>query len=252
MKRERRAYVLLRSRLVHARVVRGGARHGGGRRGRIGPFSRASRLRLLRLGAQLEPEPVKGYRHCGLLITVTQRSLPDGDTAERWRVAFIKRLLRRCPGASVLWRREIQERGSVHFHFLVFGVGWLPQAWVRQAWGEIVNEPDPVVDVRAVRRGVRGVVGYLAKYMAKVSASLDDSTYLDGHRWWGVVGRGRLPLGIGYLLVLPLSSFYRLRRFCRHLWPGVGGDRERGFTLFCDSVQVLRTCVRCGIMPVAP
>jgi hypothetical protein len=108
------------------------------RRGTIAGFSASSRRRLMDLTASIN------RTKCGLpkFMTLTYPGVWSPDAA-RWKVdldSFGKRLVRRWPSASMIWRLEFQKRGAPHFHCLVFGVPYLPRTWVARAWAMVVTD----------------------------------------------------------------------------------------------------------------
>lgn len=253
--------------------VRGLPSRGGGRRGPVCGFSRKSRKRLLDMMASLDPRPVEGFRHVALFLTLTypgpEDELPSPAVAKQHLFAFLKRLLRRLPEASFLWRFEWTSSGvrtyHPHFHILLFNVPYYHHQLVRFLWAEVVGfSPDlPATEVQAVRSW-RGVLSYVAKYIAKEcppvasgchaqadprgsspsegadsGGSLVYGTYLSAGtgRVWGFYHREALPWAECTRVVIRHGDFswlYRLRRLARRCWPGVGGGFS-GFTLYVES-----------------
>ena len=111
----------------------------------------------------------------------------DAPRAKMDLHAFDKALKRAYPGAGLVWKMEVQKRGSIHFHLLVFGLRFLPWQWVAETWGRLVAPGDDEqlkagtnVQLAETRGAVRS---YLEKYVAKV----DDGPELENPgRWWGV------------------------------------------------------------------
>lgn len=189
---------------VRARVAiwRGGSRaelrHGegvcshGGERGRITGFSAASRRRLLASVGSVDHRQLPA----GWLVTLTY----PGEWAEdpaRWKRdldAWLKRLVRQHPGCFAWWKLEPQKRGAPHFHLLLYGVGSLDREWVSRTWYEVVGSGDE----RHLRAGTncqvmasqRASMAYASKYVAKV---VDAPSWSWPGRWWGLVGRERVP-----------------------------------------------------------
>lgn len=147
---------------------------GGGIRGMVTRFTRASRKRMLELLAKMrEPER-------GTFITLTYPSIYP-DTSQRWKRnidAFLKRLKRIAPKAYGVWRIEPQSRGAPHYHLIVFNsptnIIRLRQ-WVKLAWFQIVGSGDE----RHLKAGtrtdiicsVRHAMNYASKYAAKVEST---------------------------------------------------------------------------------
>jgi len=167
---------------------------GGGVRGRIRGFSAAARSRLMRLLARLHPDALP------LFVTLTYPGEWSGDP-RRWKRdldAFLKRLCRRYPDCSGVWKLEPQKRGAPHFHLLVFGVPWISADWLSRVWWEVVGSGDEA-HLRAGTRVERvrtrnGVFRYAAKYLGKTMDVQDlPACWENPGRWWGVWGRDRLP-----------------------------------------------------------
>ena len=130
-----------------------------------------------------------------VLLTLTARESPDYDDLR----GLWKRLRRAKEGISMLWVMELQKRGAVHYHAVIFGAGGflLPQAEIQRMWGQVLGVDLAIVDVR--KCDARGAL-YIAKYVSKGGAggaSLDNMG-ISGRRWWGVMGARDLPVLDGY------------------------------------------------------
>lgn len=223
----------------------GAAAVGGGKRGKVVGFSAGSRVRLMKLLARLAP--VTGQ--C-LFLTLTYGAwFPDCNRARRDRATWEKRLKRRYPGASCVWRLELQRRGAPHFHLLIFGVPFIPVGWVRRTWGQVIGYDGPKkLQVRLERiHSWRGLMSYCSKYIAKVQtgyemaelggspeALLDYSTYLTAlfGRVWGVCDREALPWGELEQFDAPWGRwFWAMKRCARHVYKRIGA-KAAGFALF--------------------
>jgi hypothetical protein len=93
---------------------------------------------------------------------------------------------------------EVQKRGSIHFHLLVFGIPFVRHQWVADNWTDIVA-PGDVEQLKAGTQVNRvksygEARHYLEKYLSKQESSSDDDDQagpgsLDAPgRWWGVRG----------------------------------------------------------------
>lgn len=249
-----------------------GGRGGGGTRGRVSGFSRASRKRLLdRLNSV--PDDVLAD---ALFITLT---LPDA-ALDRWQAKpaaakprmalgvrgskgalarFTKRLRRAWPRCAGVWRMERVPRLSgdyagelvPHYHVLVFNVPWMETGWLASAWYECVASADSRhlqagTSVQRVRSR-RGAMSYVAKYMCKEeSAAAGEHT----GRYWGVFGDAWLEVIIR-TYELTARQFYRLRRVLRAYvlksWRPPGAVRCRwarapgqGCTAYLSEASALR------------
>lgn len=232
--------------------VQGGAQRGGGKRGRVRGFSRASRKRLLDRLASLDVQQAPGQRFVGQFLTLTyaglECDLPVADALHRDVDVFLKAFLRLYPGASGAWRLEFDSKGSrtynPHFHLIILGVPWVDRGRVRAIWNRVAGNPQgsPSTDVGGIRSW-RGLLHYAAKYVSKVSGSgsLVYGSYLTG-RIWGWFNDDALPLadlsiveGLG-----GLEWFYDLRRLARRSWSGVPRGRGQGFTLYTGHLEQWR------------
>ena len=178
-------------------------------RGPIRGFSRASRLRLLWLIAQVGVDAFKQ----ALFLTLTY---PAGDPVasshKRHLDALLKRLARAHPEAVALWKLEYTEAGTPHFHLILFKVGFWHFKEVAQAWAAIVKSEHPAHVQAGVRieklLSKRHAARYLAKYVSKWS------TYPQDHRGrvWGKVGSISALFSEKVMFVLSKVDMYRVRR----------------------------------------
>ena len=95
---------------------------GGGTRGSIKGFSRASRRNFLRRFASINRKAFRSYKGRVIAVTLTY---PNEWPEEPWACkgqlkALYKRLKRRFGDFPCLWRMGIQQRGAWHFHLLLF------------------------------------------------------------------------------------------------------------------------------------
>lgn len=225
----------------------GSERIGGGKRGKVVGFSRGSRKRLLEKMARLDVSKARP-----LFVSLTYPAeFPDCGVARRHLRALLKRLGRRFPRLSVVWRLELQRRGAPHFHLLVWGVKFLSVGLLRALWAGVIGYVGSArlqLDVSKLRSW-RGLLSYVAKYMGKVQAAyevadmgsgggqLDYSTYLAGlfGRVWGVFRADHLPWGRLDQVAGDWGPwFWRVKRLARHAWARIGVG-SAGFTLFREN-----------------
>jgi hypothetical protein len=201
---------------VHARQTGVNKSRVGGRRGSVKGFSAASRKRCLRLMACIDRYLLKWLP---IFMTLTYHHNIPADPKE-WKLqlaSFCKRLERRWPDASIVWKLEPQRRGAPHFHLLVFGVETIPHEWVAQAWNEIV-EPGNELHLQAgtqVKRAQswNGVMSYAAKYIGKEHEGFSEQ-YGSVGRFWGVRRGDLLPIKIDSVSVT-WNEYFKLRRVMR-------------------------------------
>jgi hypothetical protein len=232
---------------------------GGGKRGEVGEFTRASRQRLMRELAKINRQAagLPGF----LTLTYPQEWPRDGRVVKGHLKALREALRRRWPSSWGLWRLEYQpkrEDHAPHFHLLLWGIednlkgcrGWLAATWYR-----IVGSGDE----KHLRAGtgwdqVRGWGGaaYLAKrYLGKVgeegSGVPDDVTNCG--RFWGKVQARLWPVSL-VESEIPPGSFAKVRRVLRRwvenrtgrkfkTWRG----RGQGLTVFLGEAAGLRLAV---------
>ena len=196
------------------------------RRGTVRSFSFRSRTRLLRLLAQCDRQQTSQ----SLFVTLTYpRSFPTASsTYKRHLEMFAKRLLRRFPRASAIWKLEFQSRGAPHYHLIILGVNYMAHQWVNRQWSEIISGEKSAgkkarTEVRRVEH-YRRTISYAAKYVAKVQGT--ESAEHPG-RYWGIFGRESLPC---YLQFERLSErgFHRLARTIRKLIASRSRGRKHG------------------------
>jgi hypothetical protein len=221
------------------------------RRGRVAGYSRRSRRRLMDLTASIHRE--RAGRPLFVTLTYPRQWDPDPEVWKQDLESFGKRLLRRYPRASFIWRLEFQRRGAPHFHLLMFGADWVPARWLGRSWAEIVGkgtaDPDHLragVEVKRVRSW-RGVASYASKGMAHELGKQDQAlseAQLVG-RWWGVVNRSALPVEI-VTLVLSWRVFYQVRRLLQKLGGRPGRGRWQGLAGFAHPATIDRLAVWLG------
>lgn len=165
----------------------GGRRIGGGIRGAIKTFTKSARRRVLCYFNELD---LKVTDQRPLFITLTYHNTwpSTGQGTKAHLHAFCKRLVRRYANAAIVWRLEYQARGAPHYHLLVFGVPFIPRAWVSDAWWEVCGRGTDAhrrsgTNIERIRSW-RGVLAYASKYLAKLGATVCDTS---PGRFWGVI-----------------------------------------------------------------
>lgn len=143
-------------------------------RGGVSSFSARSRKRMLETFARLDSDRMKAKT----FVTLTY---PDGDGPPVFDRSsldlknFLKRIKRRFPEASGLWRREREERKSgdhvgvvyPHFHILFFNLPFFDCDEVNRHWRDVLGHDGYArTEIKSVKDW-RQAFGYVAKYMAK-------------------------------------------------------------------------------------
>lgn len=196
-----------------------------GKRSEVRDFSRASRLRLLQKMATINVEGGKAV----IFVTLTYGTLfPVPHVAKRHLDNFLKRILRRFPHASAIWRLEFQERGAPHFHIMFFNLPFLYKRTLKRIWGAVIGREywdllhgkpsEPFTRIEMLN-GYRHAAAYMSKYVAKLPSSggfnfasylTDDGEFLhpetdesDGGigRWWGVFNKACLPIAMATTVI---------------------------------------------------
>lgn len=181
------------------------------RRGPITAFTAGSRGRLFELLGSINQA---ASPRLPLFITLTYPKIfpTDRATIKGHLDTWLKRLRRAHPTCAVIWKLEYQRRGAPHFHILLFNVVWLDRHWLARAWFQVVDSGDPLHLKAGTRvefiRSWKGVMHYASKYVAKV-VGLPDGC--DPGRFWGVAGRGFLPIVLAVALI-SFQGFYQARR----------------------------------------
>lgn len=229
--------------------------HGGdherflGRRGKVLTFSKGSRMRLLRKFARLEVVEGEGYRSKVSFLTLTTQRHLHPRVIKKFAQRLFKRVSRKYPSLSVVWRLEFQSRGAPHLHCVCFNAPWIDRVWLLASWGELVGQVNPVVDIRRVKSS-RQLISYVSKYVAKVgnSSLLDIGTKnaADYGRWdgmgegvgrvWGVWNADCLPYAELQVRFVPLDgSWWMIRGYCRKFYEHISDSELSGFTVFTDD-----------------
>jgi hypothetical protein len=130
-------------------------RCGGGNREKVRGFSRASRRNLLRRLASINRRAFRAFKGRMIFVTLTYpHEYPqDPVLSKRHLKAFRKRLQREYGVFAAFWRLGIQQRGSWHFHLLLFvgpsfgTVGEL-RRFISSSWYEVTGKFPRATSVR--------------------------------------------------------------------------------------------------------
>lgn len=221
---------------------------GRGGRGDVTVFSHQSRLRLLRKLARCSPAAVNGFRHRVSFITLTAQMFYHPRHFKLFMQTFFKRLGRKAPRLSIVWRLEYQKRGAPHLHLVVFNAPFIDKVWIQEVWGEIIGQERPFTRIESIR-SYKKLMSYASKYAAKVEVGgFNTVTYLtDGcdvkeyggqsaGRVWGVFNKKDLPFADKEETSIPLDgAWWMVRRYCCKFYPWVWENGEGGFTVFTDN-----------------
>lgn len=153
-------------------------RYGRGNRNITTHFSDRSRKNLLEHFAIIDKGKAKNATFITLTYVENQR---DHRKAQRDIDTFIKRLCREKDNIFGVWKKELQKRGAIHFHLMVWNLPFVYKAWCAYTWGEITGSWDTVTCDQTGEsekvppftrieycKSQRKAWYYLAKYIGKV------------------------------------------------------------------------------------
>ena len=202
------------------------------KRGKVAVFSRKSRKRLLDEFNQLDKGKVRSVAFLTLTFPDTVSSEPR-DWKEALE-AFRRRLERRYPHMSAVWRAELQKRKSgsrvgevlPHYHLIVFGLAQGRNindavlkaellSWMPAAWTEISGAGRAGLDIK-VETSWRRVFAYIAKYVAKSGGGAVAVPEGFG-RHWGRFKPGKLPWSAKWVCYVSSRSQFRVAGFMKFL-----------------------------------
>ncbi len=145
-----------------------------GIRGEIQEFSPQSRKRMLDKLARIDFENA-GFV-CFLTLTYPDRNGPPSHKeTERDRRTFFKRMARRFPESSAIWRREHEARKTgefrgeefPHYHMMFFGLPFFEHEALNEIWREVIGYEGYVrTEIKGLENWKQAMY-YLSKYMAK-------------------------------------------------------------------------------------
>lgn len=225
---------------------------GGGIRGKVDGFSRQSRKRLIDTFAKFDKNKVARQTKI-LFVTLTYQHIQtDAQQAKRHLKTFMERLKRRYPKLWAVWKMEYQNRGAIHFHILLGGVGWLPihaddgfdaqQAW-NEVSGQNANNSLDVERIRSYRGALRYASKYLGKMIEQTPADMGLSIAHNGAeevqatssgRLWGIYQRNNVPFANEQRVDID-TSYYNYLLFLSQNVKSVWKRFDSSFTLYTDS-----------------
>jgi len=165
---------------------------GGGTRGKVDAFSKASRRRLKFVAANSSEELVSQF------CLTWHEQLVDGATAKKMLNAWLTAMRRTFPGFRYLWVLEFQTRGFPHFHvFTNQPVARDTGAYMAIVWNRITKETVEHLEFHGHERNFiawdMGSAAYLTKYLDKEAQKCVPAAFGWSGRFWGatrgLVGR---------------------------------------------------------------
>jgi hypothetical protein len=161
-----------------------------------------------------------------------------------------------------MWKQELQERGAVHFHLVLYGVTEetrrSAQRWIAQQWNELICVRSSAEDRAkhlwwhlrdgSARSGrynpkddnmqeVRDFAGYFAKYLGKDEKAQAARDPIPG-RWWGKVNKQNIPWAEMKELELPLRMRIHCQRIARKIRQKKANDAK--FLCIMRELDLLR------------
>ncbi|MGL4400614.1 MAG: rolling circle replication-associated protein [Luteolibacter sp.] len=192
-------------------------------RGLVTEFSSKSRNRFKRILATV--------RRSEVAFTVAL-TLPGGDISgisHDFVMECFRKLMRRLASVSRFakvsgfWKREIQARGAIHYHLILYGVSEDLvradfHAWIVRQWNSLVCsglsekqiEEHRWFHARSENMEVVRSTAYFAKYVGKSEATGE----LTG-RWWGAFNGAALPISPVSEVELPEKAAVMMHRLAR-------------------------------------
>jgi hypothetical protein len=106
---------------------------GGGMRGSVQGFSKASRKRMLNLLNRIEQS---AYKKAKLITLTYHKNERDHVKSKKDLHKFLTYLRRNHTDHSGIWRLEWQDRGAIHYHILTFG-RYIRHGEIAETWTSI-------------------------------------------------------------------------------------------------------------------
>ncbi len=227
-----------------------------GRRKKVGMFSAAARLRMLKRMACVYWEGVGP----SLFVTLTYPDSVANRTKED-RTADRSRFFRDMENHlgkefGAVWRIEwaVRKSGDLkgtmvpHVHLIVFGLRYIPYRVVNKLWrGVLAVDGALRTDVRRIK-GQRDVAKYVAKYAAKMpeSSSLVIASYLNIEgRHWGIHRSDLIPWCVRtWDLRYSPEEIELLENAAASKIPYFPKGTRSGFSLFGPIVKVVTEEIR--------
>jgi hypothetical protein len=225
--------------------------HRPAKRGMIGGFTRAARLRMIRTLCRINWDVVGKM----LFVTLTypdshvDRSAYERSMDRSWFMRSVEKYLEKKVGA--LWRLEWKPRKSgsrtgdiaCHVHLVLFGVAYLPHAVVNSLWSNALGVSTYLrTDVRRVR-GAKAAARYVSKYAAKAADdhSLVNSSYLNATgRHWGILRKELIPWHARHVIPCLDKSDVRLAEgYAASVFAYFMREHGQSFSLFGGKADAL-------------
>ncbi len=200
----------------------------GGKRGKVTTLSDASRTNLKRYLATMKRDAPAFTM--ALTLPNDFKAISSASVHQIFKI-ICNRLTasRGFPGVSFVWKRELQRRGALHYHLLIYGIEVEMirqsfQRWLALQWNSLICASfDAEESGKHLRwhlhsknmEAVRGnIAGYFAKYLGKPLEAVCEE--IPG-RWWGKVNGSALPLSTRREVAMPERAAIIAHRIARKL-----------------------------------
>lgn len=213
------------------------------RRGKVIDFSQGSRRRCLNFAQTIDTTKPARF------LTLTYQGVQtDAIQAKKHLRALLKRIMRHCSKTgeekiAFWWRQELQERGAIHFHVIMWGTGFIHWSVLRDWWAEIAGlDTSRPINIKIEYLDThKKLFNYVSKYVAKRgSSNLDSVTYLAAPgRCWGIEGREHVPLCEEFVLwTTPRhADIWKIRAQATVIYEPIAENPCFGFTLYIDNAS---------------
>lgn len=213
------------------------------KRGAVTRFSSKSRKRLCELFNRMTFVNRKT-----IFITLTFHSIPTHEDARQAFKRFLERLRYKNKNVCLVWRKELQARGAIHYHMLAWNLPFYPQKDLQDVWTECTGENRSIADIRMVKSKKHAMM-YVSKYLGKVNevdetSSLDTVPYPQNEqkpstgRWWGYFRKPLLPMAqCRKISVKNIAGLFYLKFTMKSLSFGRCASRTLSGMLFHDDAE---------------
>ena len=222
---------------------------GGGKRGEVKSFSKASQRRLKRTLSKIDQSKRAPYF---VTLTYPDEYPVSGTVWKRHLKNFWQRLERQYPKSAFFWVLELKRRKSgtnagefaPHFHLLVYGIPNLRDfiPWLSWNWYDVVgsgneNHLKAGTNVQLVR-SMRRTAGYVSKALKYISKADVEDLPEDWQigRFWGVYGRSNVPWAHRWICKLTDKEAIQLIRYLRR-FARIKARDYRSLSVIADSNQ---------------
>lgn len=177
----------------------------GGKRGKVITLSDASRRNLMLCLAKLKRD-AQAFT-MALTLPGDVQFLTSAKVHQAFKTLCNRLTASRLfPSVGFVWKRELQRRGALHYHLLIYGLVHEEtrtafQRWIARSWNDLVCDG---LSEQEKRKHLRwhlhaknmeavhhNIASYFAKYLGKPLETVIEE--IPG-RWWGKVNGKRLPV----------------------------------------------------------